>query len=61
MKNPNRILTRSMIAEKIWDLNYSFNSNIVDVYITNIRKKINKNSKDKLITTVRGAGYILKN
>lgn len=60
LKNKNRILTRSMIAEKIWDVSFSFNSNLVDVYITGIRKKINKNSHIKLIETVRGAGYILK-
>lgn len=60
MKNKNRILTRSMIAEKIWDVSFSFNTNLVDVYITGIRKKINEKNSVKLIETVRGAGYILK-
>ncbi|VWL85647.1 response regulator transcription factor [Oceanivirga miroungae] len=60
LKNKNRILTRSMIAEKIWDVSFTFNSNLVDVYITGIRKKINKDNPVKLIETVRGAGYILR-
>ncbi|WP_067140725.1 response regulator transcription factor [Oceanivirga salmonicida] len=61
LKNKNKLLSRDKIIQNIWNFGYGFNSNIVDVYINNLRKKINKDNSVKLINTIRGAGYILKN
>ncbi|WP_068267593.1 response regulator transcription factor [Caviibacter abscessus] len=60
LENKNKILTRTMIAEKLWDIDTVMNSNIVDVYVNFLRKKIDYKFKTKLITTVRGIGYIIK-
>ena len=60
MSNPNRILTRSMIAENAWDYSFDPYSNIIDVYINYLRKKIDQGFENKLIYTVRGTGYALK-
>lgn len=59
-RNKNLVLSRTMIKEKIWSINFTSNTNIVDVYMTHLRTKIDKNHKEKLIYTVRGVGYILK-
>ena len=60
MKNKNRVLTRTMISEKIWDIDFITESNIVDVYINFLRSKIDKGYDKKIIKTVRGVGYIVK-
>ena len=60
VRNMNLVLSRTMIKEKIWSINFTSNTNIVDVYMTHLRSKIDKNHKEKLIYTVRGVGYILK-
>ncbi|MEG1189634.1 MAG: response regulator transcription factor, partial [Cetobacterium sp.] len=60
MRNKNLVLTRTIIKEKIWSIDFLTNTNIVDVYITHLREKIDKNHSEKLIYTVRGIGYILK-
>lgn len=60
MRNPEQVLTRSMIAEQVWDYTFDSFTNIIDVYVNYLRKKIDKNYEKKLIHTVRGAGYILK-
>ena len=60
MGNKNIILTRMMITEKVWNINFISDTNVVDVYINHLRKKIDKNFDQKLIHTVRGVGYILK-
>jgi DNA-binding response OmpR family regulator len=57
MRNPGRVLTRTMITERIWSYD-SFNvANVIDVYIGHLRRKIDDGETDKLIHTVRGAGY----
>jgi len=58
--NKNRALSRLTIAEHIWQDNYDTMTNFVDVHIKNIRKKIDSNSNAKLIQTVRGLGYMIK-
>ena len=58
--NKNKIVTRTMIAEHVWDIHFDTGSNVIDVIINYLRKKIETGSKKKLIHTVRGAGYILK-
>ncbi|MHB8279415.1 MAG: response regulator transcription factor [Candidatus Humimicrobiaceae bacterium] len=60
LRNKERILTKAQIAEHIWNYDFEYSSNIVEVYIKYLRRKIDENFKEKLIHTVRGMGYILK-
>ena len=60
LRNKNRVLTRTMISEKIWDIDFITESNIVDVYINFLRAKVDKGHDKKIIRTVRGVGYIVK-
>ena len=60
MRNKNIIVTREQIATNIWNLEYSGNSNVVDVYIRYLRKKIDDEFEEKMIVTIRGMGYQLK-
>ena len=59
IREPERILTRTEIAEAVWNYDVYYQSNIVDVYIRNLRRKIDDPFDQKLIHTVRGAGYRL--
>jgi DNA-binding response OmpR family regulator len=59
LRNKGILLTRSQIAEHVWDYDFEYNSNIVDVYIGYLRRKIDDEFKNKLIHTIRGSGYIL--
>ncbi len=60
MRNPNIVLTRTMIAENVWGLNFDTETNIIDVYINRLRNKISQESPNKFIHTLRGRGYVLK-
>ena len=60
MNNPNRVLSRLTILENVWDINFDTNTNIVDVYVNYVRRKIQPTGTDKLIHTAIGLGYILK-
>jgi len=60
MRNPGRVLTRPMIAEHVWGLDFDAESNIIDVYIGYLRRKIDDDAPSQLLHTVRGAGYVLK-
>ena len=60
MHHPNILLTRSQLESKAWDSSFEGGSNIVDVYIRYLRKKIDDGHELKLIHTVRGQGYCLK-
>ncbi len=60
MQNPNQVLTRTMIAEHVWDYTFDSFTNIIDVYVNYLRKKVDQNYDKKLIRTVRGVGYTLK-
>jgi DNA-binding response OmpR family regulator len=57
MRAPDRVLTRTQIAEHVWNYDVFNHSNVVDVYIKNLRRKIDSIAEPKLIHTVRGAGY----
>lgn len=59
MRNPNKVVSRAMIAEHCWDYNFDSFTNIIDVYVNYLRKKVDKNFPTKLIHTVRGQGYVL--
>lgn len=60
MRNQGRVLTRTMIAEHVWDYNFDTSTNVIDVYVNYLRKKIDADHEPKLLQTVRGAGYVLK-
>jgi DNA-binding response OmpR family regulator len=60
MRNAGTVVTRTMIAEHVWDINFETFTNVIDVYINYLRNKIDRNHARKLIHTVRGRGYILK-
>lgn len=57
MRNPGRVLSRTQIAEHVWNFDFYSQSNVVDVYIRYLRRKIDDGFEHKLIKTVRGAGY----
>ena len=60
MRNPGRVLTRAMIAEHVWDYTFDTTTNVIDVYVNYLRKKIDAGREPKLLHTVRGVGYVLK-
>ena len=60
MRNTGRILTRSMLVQHVWGLDFDPESNIVDVYVGYLRRKIDGPQERKLFHTIRGAGYVLK-
>ncbi len=60
VRNVNRVLTRTVISEHIWEYNFDTGTNIVEVYVNKLRNKIDSDSEKKLIHTVRGAGYMMK-
>lgn len=60
MKNKGRVLSRIDILESAWDINFNMGTNVVDVYINYLRKKIDGDLENKLIHTVVGMGYVLK-
>lgn len=60
-KNKNHMLSRIEILEHVWNIDFNMGTNVVDVYINYLRKKVDKDFEPKLIHTVIGMGYILKN
>jgi two-component system, OmpR family, copper resistance phosphate regulon response regulator CusR len=59
LRNKGRSVSRAAIAEKVWDVTFDTGTNVIDVYVNFLRKKIDKNFKPKLIHTQVGMGYIL--
>jgi DNA-binding response OmpR family regulator len=57
--NPNRVLSRTMIMDRVWDQSFEGLTNIVDVYVRQVRRKIDEGFEPKLIRTVRGIGYAI--
>lgn len=60
LRNPGRVLTRTQIIEHVWDYDFDTGTNLVDVYVNYLRKKVDSDRDPKLIHTVRGVGYVLK-
>lgn len=60
MRNPERVLTRDMIMEKVWGYDFEGNYNILEVYVRYLRNKLEEKGDRRLIQTVRGAGYVLR-
>ena len=60
MENSNEVITRTMLLEKVWDLHFDPQTNIIDVHISRLRKKIDKDHDVQLLHTIRGAGYSIQ-
>ena len=60
LRNKGKVLSRTDIAEKIWDLTFDTGTNVIDLYIYYLRNKIDKNYPNKLIHTLYGMGYVIK-
>jgi two-component system, OmpR family, response regulator len=60
VRNAGRVVSKTMIMEHVWDLNFDPQTNIVEVRISKLRDKIDKDHEKKLIHTIRGAGYVLR-
>ncbi len=58
--NPERVVSRSMLLENVWDMSFDPETNVVDAHISNLRKKLEEGSRTRLIQTIRGAGYALR-
>ncbi|MDQ6950912.1 MAG: heavy metal response regulator transcription factor [Mariprofundales bacterium] len=59
MRNPRKVLSRTLIGEHVWDMNFDPESNVIDVYISHLRAKVDKGFDRELLHTLRGQGYIL--
>ncbi len=59
MRNAGQVVTRTMLLDKVWDYNFDPQTNVVDVHISRLRSKIDRDYDVKLLKTVRGSGYIL--
>jgi DNA-binding response OmpR family regulator len=60
MRNPNRVLTRTQLADHLWDYNFVSVSNVVDVYVGYLRRKLGDDREPRLLRTIRGTGYQLR-
>jgi DNA-binding response OmpR family regulator len=60
MRNPNRVLTRTQIAEHVWDYDFMSMSIVIDVYVRYLRRKLGDDQEPRLLRTVRGTGYQLR-
>ncbi len=60
LRNKGRIVTETLIVEHVWDMNYEPGTNVLNVYLHHLRSKLDKGFEKKLLHTIRGAGYVLK-
>jgi heavy metal response regulator len=60
MRHPDQVLSRTVLAEKVWDETFDAFTNVIDVYVNYLRNKVDRSFSTKLIHTVRGAGYVLR-
>ncbi|HKA53860.1 MAG TPA: heavy metal response regulator transcription factor [Candidatus Binatia bacterium] len=60
LRQPGRVLSRTLIAQHVWGVDFDTFTNVIDVYVNYLRKKIDTDFEPKLLHTVRGAGYVLK-
>ena len=60
MRNADRVLSRSVITQHVWNYNFDIESNLVDVYINRLRNKIELADMPKLIHSIRGVGYVMR-
>lgn len=59
LRNPDKVLSRTLIGEHVWDMNFDPESNVIDVYVSHLRAKVDKGHELALIHTMRGQGYML--
>lgn len=59
LRNPHRVLTRTLLGERVWDMNFEDDSNVIEVYVSRLRAKIDKGREQPLLQTVIGTGYKL--
>jgi two-component system OmpR family response regulator len=59
LRHPGRVITRAMLLEEVWQYHFSLETNVVDVHISNLRKKIDTKGPPSLILNIRGAGFML--
>lgn len=60
MKNAGQVVTRTMLLENVWDYHFDPQTNVIDVHVSRLRSKIEKDFDVPLLRTVRGAGYMIK-
>jgi len=60
LRNPRQVLTREMIYDEVWGYDFGGESNIIEVYIRYLRQKLEEGKKPRLLHTVRGMGYVLR-
>jgi two-component system OmpR family response regulator len=60
MRHSGQVVTRTMLLEKVWDYHFDPQTNVIDVHVSRLRRKIDKDFDEPLIQTVRGAGYVLR-
>jgi heavy metal response regulator len=60
LRHPGQVLSRALIAQHVWGVNFDTFTNVIDVYVNYLRKKIDADFEPKLLHTIRGAGYVLK-
>jgi len=60
MRNEGRVVTRTMLFESVWDFHFDPKTNVIDVHISRLRKKVDGGDPRPLIRTVRGVGYVLR-
>ena len=60
MRNPGRVLSKTMILSRVWGYNFNPGTNVVDVLVSRLRERIDRDFEPKLLQTVRGVGYVLK-
>ena len=58
--NPERVVSRTTLLEKVWDMSFDPETNVVDAHMSNLRRKLEEGSRRRLIQTIRGAGYALR-
>jgi two-component system OmpR family response regulator len=60
MKNAGKVVTRTMLLEKVWDYHFDPQTNVIDVHMSRLRAKIDKGFAKPLLHTVRGSGYVMR-
>jgi DNA-binding response OmpR family regulator len=60
LRNANRVMTRTLLGERVWELNFASDSNVIDVYVSRLRSKVDKPFDRQLLHTVTGMGYVLR-
>jgi two-component system response regulator MprA len=60
LKNPNIVLTRNQIMDRVWGVDFWGDSNVLEVFVGNLRREMESSGEPRLIQTVRGVGYVLR-